>query len=237
MQHIIERETAKPRDNVFTFFVDLEEAFDKVARTILWRTMVRRGVNREIIERIKEIFKETEIFVRIGETLTESFWTAEGVRQGCPLSPTLFTIYISEMEEAFRKGQGGGIVVGNFKVWSLPYADDIVVISNKEEELKAMMKRLEYFLDMKKLNLYVEKAKTMVFQKGGGKEKTTSWNWKGERVEEVKEMYVRIKMQRNGDPINYIKERMKRANVVIKQVRGMGERKFQDGIQNKDGAV
>ena len=33
LQHIIERETAKPRGKVFTFFVDLEAAFDKVART------------------------------------------------------------------------------------------------------------------------------------------------------------------------------------------------------------
>ena len=43
LQHIIERETAKPQGKVFPFFVDLEAAFDKVARTILWRTMERRG--------------------------------------------------------------------------------------------------------------------------------------------------------------------------------------------------
>ena len=51
-----------------------------------------------------------------------------------------------------------------------------------------MMKRLEHFLDRRKLNLNVAKSKTMVFKKGGGKEKNTSWNWKGERVEEVKEI-------------------------------------------------
>ena len=84
----------------------------------------------------------------------------------------LFTIYISEMEEAFRKGQDGGIVVGNAKVWSLAYADDIVLIANKEEELKAMMKRLEHFLDRRKLNLNVEKSKVMVFKKGEEKKKT-----------------------------------------------------------------
>ena len=44
LQHIIEREIAKPRGKVFTYFVDLETAFDEVARTILWRTMERRGL-------------------------------------------------------------------------------------------------------------------------------------------------------------------------------------------------
>ena len=67
-----------------------------------------KGINRGLIGRIKEIY-ETENFVRIGETLTESFWTAEGVGQGCPLSPTLFTIYTSEMEGTFKKGQDGEI--------------------------------------------------------------------------------------------------------------------------------
>ena len=43
--------------------------------TILWRPMGRRGE----IERIKEIYEKTENFVMIGETLAESFWTAEGV--------------------------------------------------------------------------------------------------------------------------------------------------------------
>ena len=42
--------------------------------------------------------------------------------------------------EALRKGQDGGIVVGNFNVLSLAYADYIVLIANKEEELKTMMK-------------------------------------------------------------------------------------------------
>ena len=81
--------------------------------------------------------------------------------------------------------------------WLLAYANDIVLIANKEEELKAMMKRPEHFLDRRKLNLNVEKSETMVFKEGGGKEKNTSWNWKGERVEEVKEMlYLGTKMQR-----------------------------------------
>ena len=96
--------------------------------------------------------------------------------------------------------------MGNAKVWSLACADDIVLIVNKGEELKAMMKKLEHFLDRRKLNLNVEKCKTMVFKKRGGKQKNTSWNWKGERVEEVKEMlYLGINMQRNGNLTDHIK--------------------------------
>ena len=64
-------------------------------------------------------------------------------------------------------------------MWSLAIADDIVLIANIEDELKATKKRLELILDGRKLNLNVEKSKTMVFEKGGGgKEKTRTGNGK-----------------------------------------------------------
>ena len=47
---------------------------------------------------------------------------------------------------------------------------------------------LEHFLGKIKLNLNVEKSKTMIFKKGGGTEKNTHWKWKGEKGEEVKDM-------------------------------------------------
>lgn len=42
-----------------------------------------------------------------------------GVRQECPLSATLFSIYISDIEEYLSKGQTGDIVVGKQKTWTL----------------------------------------------------------------------------------------------------------------------
>ena len=53
-------------------------------------------------------------------------------------------------------------------------------------------------------------------------------------LEQVKEMlYLGIKMQRNGDQTDHIRERMKRANVVMKQVWGVGERKFQTDFKRR----
>ena len=122
--------------------------------------------------------------------------------------------------------------MGNSKVCSPAHADDIVLTVNKEEELKATMKRLEHFLDRRKLNLNAE-VQDNGLQKESGKENNTNCKWKGERVEEVKEMsYLRLKMQRNGNLTNGVKERLKRVNVV-KQIWGIGERKFQDDFKRR----
>ena len=50
-------------------------------------------------------------------------------------------------------------------------------------------------------------------------------------------LYLGIKMQRNGDLTKHIKERMKRANVVMKQVWGIGEINFQNDFKRRMDAV
>lgn len=51
-----------------------------------------------------ETYRETTNIVRIGEKTTENFWTERGVRQRCPLSSTLFNIYVMNLENEIKKG-------------------------------------------------------------------------------------------------------------------------------------
>jgi len=60
------------------------------------------------------------------------------VRQGCPLSPTLFNIYLADIEEELKKGRGG-VKIGNDRVWSIEYADDIVLVADGEDGLRDMI--------------------------------------------------------------------------------------------------
>ena len=68
--------------------------------TILWKTIATRKVNKGPLELIKEMCKVIENVVKVEQKLTKSFWAAEGVRQSCPLSTTVFTIYSSKMEKS-----------------------------------------------------------------------------------------------------------------------------------------
>lgn len=229
LHHAADKELERKRGKLFTCFVDLKAAFDKVERGLLWKVMEKRGVRNGLIERIKEIYETTKNIVKVGKNRSEDFWTESGVRQGCPLSPTLFTIFISDLEETFQKGQAGGVVVGKTKFWSLSYADDLVLVARTELDLKSMLITLERYLDRRKLTLSVEKSKIMVFRKGGGKTRQRIWKWKEENLEEVNEFkYLGYLIQRNGEPTAHINELAKKASIVMKSVWGLGERKFKE---------
>ena len=73
----------------------------------LWETMEKRGISEDIIKIVKRIYRETRSRARVGGEIGGCFWTAKGVKQGCPLSPHLFNIFLSELEEELGKGWWG----------------------------------------------------------------------------------------------------------------------------------
>ncbi|XP_063912632.1 centrosomal protein of 290 kDa-like [Zophobas morio] len=74
--------------------------------------------------------------------------------------------HLEDIDEMFRKAQTGGVVVGKEKVWSLAYADDLVIVAKKREVMRARIKSLEmYVKKKKKLEVNVEKTKMVVFGK------------------------------------------------------------------------
>lgn len=72
------------------------------------------------------------------------------------------------------------------------------------------------------------------FRKGGGRRKTIDWKWEGESIEEVAEFkYLGYVLKRNGEDDGQIRELRKKANVIIRQVWGMGERRFRDDFEKR----
>lgn len=121
------------------------------------------------MERVGEILRETKCKMRVGEEVGEGFWTARRVRQGCPLSPLLFILVLADLEEEMGKVRWEGVKLGEGKIFTLSYADDIVLIAEEEGQMRSMLKRLERYIDKKGLEVNTEKTKIMRFRKGGGR--------------------------------------------------------------------
>jgi len=64
-------------------------------------------------------------------------------------------------------------------IFSLAYADDVVLLAEEEYEMRCMIKRFERYLGRKRLELNVNKTKVMRFRKGKGGMGKREWRWKG----------------------------------------------------------
>ena len=88
-------------------------------------------------------------------------------------SPILFNILTVDLEEELRKGRWGGARIRARRICSLVYADDVVVLAEREEEMESMVRRLEGYFEVKKLQVNVVKTKIIRFERrseiqGGG---------------------------------------------------------------------
>lgn len=67
----------------------------------------------------------------------------------------------------------------------------------------------------------------MKCRRGGGKERKVKWRWKRGEIEEVKVfMYLGYKLHGNGRQEAHIRERLRKGMMVMKQMWGMGKRRF-----------
>lgn len=225
LKQAIEEEIHNKKEKCYAFFADIKAAFDQLDRAYMWKTLTKLGIKQRLREKIQEIYQETRNAVKISDEMTEIFWTRKGVRQGCPLSATLFTLYVADLEEVLRRAQDGGLVIGTKKFWSLTYADDVVLLARTEQEMQQMLVTFKKYLEKREMQLSTPKSKMIVFRKGGGgREARRKWNWGTDQIEEVKTIkylgYQIMRTNRNEAHIQYITEKGTRA---MKQIWSKGE--------------
>ncbi|XP_071510462.1 uncharacterized protein [Diadema antillarum] len=82
---------------LYITFVDLTKAFDTVSRKGLWQILERLGCPTKFLNMIIQLHENQQGRVRYNSDFSEPFPIDNGVKQGCVLAPTLFTIFFSMM--------------------------------------------------------------------------------------------------------------------------------------------
>ena len=122
---------------VYCCFVDFRKAFDLVSREDLFQRLRDIGISTKLLTAIMRLYES--ILGRLREVggLSEFIRSTIGVKQGCPLSPTLFGIYIDELESFLQEHTQAmdGCLLHQVLISILLFADDIVLLSSSPEGL------------------------------------------------------------------------------------------------------
>lgn len=89
-----------------------------------------------------------------------------GVKQRCPLSPTLFGLFIDGLERFLRRvcPEAEALSSDGTCVPVLGYADDFILLATSQAQLQALLRALESFCQAVGMELSVPKTKVLVFQ-------------------------------------------------------------------------
>ena len=131
MRELIDRQN-REKKALYIGFLDIEKAYDRVNRDTLTYVLKKIGFPSKIYNIINSMYRNTKSKFTFGEIESDWVKVERGVRQGCVLSPLLFSIYTEELAARVRDS-GLGIRVKDDRLGILLYADDVVILAENEE--------------------------------------------------------------------------------------------------------
>ena len=166
IRNLIDKYCHKNNRKIYSCFIDLSKAFDTVPRDILLQKLQEVGIKGKVFNVIRGIYTNDKAYMKIDGKVTKSFPINQGVRQGCVLSPLLFNIFMAKLAKDLM-ALGNGLIMDNYKINSIFWADDIVLLCENGDELNSLIKIIAEYCKLNKLTINGKKTKCLIFNKTG----------------------------------------------------------------------
>ena len=169
-------------------FVDLTKAFDTVSRSGLYMVLHKIGCPPTLLKLVRSFHEGMKATVQFDGSTSNSFEINSGVKQGCVMAPTLFSIFFAVLlQHAFKESPGdvylhwrsdGSLFnlarlraktkVKRTLIRDLLFADDAALVAHSESTLQIMMEHLSQAC--KAFSLEISTKKTVTLTQDGTNE-------------------------------------------------------------------
>jgi len=231
MRTLCERSLQRGNE-IFICFVDFEKAFDRVDWVRLLQILKEVGIDWKDRRLITNLYMQQKTVIKVGQEYSEESDMGRGVRQGCCLSPLLFTVYAEFMMMEAMEGIDEGIKVGGKLLKDVRFADDQGMIAGTEKGLQKSMDSLNTTADKYGMKINIKKTKVMrVSKKIGGKVKIEI---NGNRIEQVKSFkYLGSTITEDGRCESEIKIRIALAKEAFSKRKELFTKSFRKDLKKK----
>jgi hypothetical protein len=117
IRQLMERCKEQKKD-MYMIFIDLENAYDKVPRNVMWWALQKHKVLSKYITLIKDMYDNVVTSVQTSDGDTNDFSINIGLHQGLALSPYLFALVVDEVTRDIQ----GAIP------WCMLFTNDVILV-------------------------------------------------------------------------------------------------------------
>ena len=155
---------------VYCALVEYKSAFDALNRSTLG-TVLGLFLSPNMVRRVMCLFFDAKAIVSVNNTDGPEFELLRGVRQGCPASPSFFTVALAFISWSYR-WTFDGIQLINHHLSTLEYADDQILFTLTAGGLQDMLNFITENGEPFGLRLSPSKCELICFHRPGTVDKT-----------------------------------------------------------------
>ena len=122
------------------------------------------GIRGKILDAIQSLYNSMSCSVKVNNFQTDWFNVTQGVKQGCVISPTLFSIYVNDLAQEIENLNCGVSLEKSLHVSVLFYADDIAILSETEDGMQIMLDKLNDWCAKWRITINESKSKVLHFR-------------------------------------------------------------------------
>ena len=115
---------------------------------------------------IQDMYADDGYVLKDGDK-TARVHPSRGVKQGCPLSPLLFSLYVNDVDEIAEGVQGAVTGMPGFCVTHMLYADELTLTANDNDALQKMLDHMHVYAQRKHLIINTAKSEVVHFNSSG----------------------------------------------------------------------